>query len=140
MADNAALRDAAIANVFERNPFVQLLGIGLQERTMSEVTLRMPFRPVLCNTAGVHHGGAIGSFIDTAGAVAVWNTHDFTKGKRMATLAMTTQYVGVAPGKDLLASARCTKRGRGVAFVHVLVVDTEGVLIADALGTYRLSD
>lgn len=138
-AQNRELQDSAMANLLVANPFVQVLGLLIESRSTSEVIVRMPFKSDLCNSAGNHHGGSVSALADSAAALAVWNTQDFNKGRRMVTLAMSLQYLGVAPGVDLLATARCTKRGREVAFVAVQVTDVGGAPIAECLVTYRVT-
>jgi uncharacterized protein (TIGR00369 family) len=137
--ENRERQDAAITNLFIANPFVRELGLRLDSRTATEVVVRMPFKTELCNSAGTHHGGAVSALADSAAALAVWNTQDFTKGRRMVTLAMSLQYLGATPGSDLVATARCTKRGREVAFIAVHVADSDGAPIAESLVTYRVT-
>jgi uncharacterized protein (TIGR00369 family) len=139
VAENRERQDAAISKLFVANPFVRELGLRLDGRTTTEVVVRMPFKLELCNSAGTHHGGAVSALADTAAALAIWNTQDFTKGRQMVTLAMSLQYLGAAPGNDLVATARCTKRGREVAFVAVHIADSDGAPIAESLVTYRVT-
>jgi uncharacterized protein (TIGR00369 family) len=87
-------------------------------------------------TARAHHGGAVASLADTAGAVAAWNGHDFGRGTRIVTLSMTVQHMSASPGSDLLAEAWCSRRGRDVVFVTARVTDPEGRSVAEAMAVF----
>jgi acyl-coenzyme A thioesterase PaaI-like protein len=47
--------------------------------------------------------------------------HDFAKGSRLTTISLSVQYLSVAPGEDLLAVGRCTRRGSSVHFAQAQV-------------------
>ncbi len=51
-------------------------------------------------------------------ADAVMAGHDFAKGSRLTTISLSVHYLSVAPGEDLLATGRCTRRGRSVHFAQ----------------------
>ncbi len=53
-------------------PFAVGLGIRLESATADEVTVSMPWRPDMCTTFGVLHGGALMSMADSAGAVCAF--------------------------------------------------------------------
>ena len=79
----------------------------------------------------------IASLIDTTGAAAVWAGHDFDKGLRASTVSMTVNYTGRAAG-DLVATARCVRRGRDLAFSEITVEDTHNTLVATGTLVYRI--
>ncbi|MGH3715832.1 MAG: PaaI family thioesterase [Micromonosporaceae bacterium] len=89
-------------------------------------------------TAGdIVHGGAIGSLIDTASAVAAWSNHDPADGVRWGTTSISVSFLAAARG-TLRAEAVVTRRGRTLCFCRVEVLDADDTLIAEALVTYRL--
>lgn len=49
-------------------PFAALLGVDLQSATPGLVIATMRWRPELCTSSGVLHGGAIMAFADSIGA------------------------------------------------------------------------
>jgi acyl-coenzyme A thioesterase PaaI-like protein len=57
---------------------------------------------------------------------------------RAATVSMTVNYLGAARQADLVASARCLKRGRDLSFVEITVRDADGRDVADASLVYRI--
>jgi len=53
-------------------PFAVGLGVRLESATADEVTASMAWRPDLCTTFGVLHGGALMSMADSAGAACAF--------------------------------------------------------------------
>ena len=53
-------------------PFAVGLGLRLESATADEVTASMAWRPDLCTTFGVLHGGALMSMADSAGAACAF--------------------------------------------------------------------
>ncbi|MBM3673969.1 MAG: PaaI family thioesterase [Actinobacteria bacterium] len=129
----AALRDNMV-----KTPYIKGLGIVIERWEPEGVLLRLPFSEALTNDGTAHHGGAVASLMDTAGAGAVWAGHDFDKGMRAATVSMTVNYVGAGRGTDLLAEAVCVKRGKDLAFSEIHVSDADGRGIATGTLVYRI--
>ena len=117
--------------------FIASLGVVVDQWSEDGVVLRAPFDEKLTNDGREYHGGVIASLIDTAGAAAVWAGHDFDKGYKASTVTMTVNYTGRAEG-DLLASARCVKRGRELSFSEIQVHDPRGRLVATGTLVYRI--
>jgi uncharacterized protein (TIGR00369 family) len=117
--------------------FIKGLGVVVDEWSPDGVVLRVPFADGLTNDGREYHGGVIASLVDTTGAAAVWAGHDFDKGLRASTVSMTVNYTGRAQG-DLVATARCVKRGRDLSFSEIVVNDTGGTLVATGTLVYRI--
>jgi uncharacterized protein (TIGR00369 family) len=117
--------------------FISSLGIQAERWSEDGVRLRMPFSENLTNDGAEYHGGAVAALVDTAGASAVWAGHDFDKGLRASTVSMTVNYVGRGQG-DLVAHARCVKRGRDLAFSDIRVEDEHGAPVATGTLVYRI--
>ena len=129
---------AALRELMFATPYIEGLGITVDEWSPDEVHLRLPFRAELTNDGSVYHGGAVASLMDTAGAAAVWAGHDFDKGARAATVSMTINYTGAGRDGDLVAEAVCVKRGKDLAFSEIRVRDAEGKPIATGTLVYRI--
>lgn len=121
-----------------RTPFLAGLGIVFERYEPDEVTIRLPFREDLTNDGTFFHGGVIASVLDTAGAAAAWSNHDFDKGSRASTVAMSVQYVGAAKRSDLLCHARTVRRGKELTFTEITATDADGRVVAHAVQTYRI--
>lgn len=117
--------------------FIKTLGTEVEEWSPEGVRLRVPFAEHLTNDGREYHGGVIASLMDTAGAAAVWAGHDFDRGLKASTVSMTVNYTGRAQG-DLIASARCVKRGRDTHFSEIQVRDPNGTLVATGTLVYRI--
>ena len=128
---------ARMRDVMVGTNFIAGLGAEVQAWSAEEVVLRVPFAERLTNDGREYHGGVIAALMDTAGAAAVWAGHDFDKGLKASTVSMTVNYTGRAKG-DLLAIARCVKRGRDVAFSEIRVEDPSGTLVATGTLVYRI--
>ena len=67
----------------------------------------------------------LASLVDAAAGAAVMAGHDFTRGSRMSTVSMSVSFIAIAPGEGLRATAACTRRGRNLQYVHVLVSSSD---------------
>lgn len=131
-------RRAAIAELMPTTPYLAGLGIQIERYEPDEVTVRLPFRADLTNDGTYYHGGVIASVIDTAGAAAAWSNHDFDKGARASTIAMSLQYVGACKRSDLICHAHVVRRGKELTFTEISATDADGNVVAHAVQTYRI--
>jgi uncharacterized protein (TIGR00369 family) len=136
--DEQRRRRAAIRGIFPTTPFMGWLGIVFDRYEPDDVVIRLPFREDLTNDGVNYHGGVIASVIDSAGAAAAWSNHDFDRGSRASTVAMSVQYVGACRRSDLVCSAQTVKRGRELIFTEISACDADGSVVAHGLQTYRI--
>jgi uncharacterized protein (TIGR00369 family) len=94
------------------------------------VDVALPYAETLSAHEKVFHGGVISALIDTAGGGSVMAGHDFTKGSRMSTVTIAVQFLKPARGPEIIARARCVRRGRRLHFAEVEVLSAEGVVCA----------
>lgn len=128
----------AVRDLMPTTPFLAGLGIVFERYESDDVTIRLPFREDLTNDGVYFHGGVIASVMDTAGAAAAWSNHDFDKGMRASTVAMSIQYTGAAKRCDLLCHARTTRRRKELTFTEITATDADGTVVAHAVQTYRI--
>jgi uncharacterized protein (TIGR00369 family) len=131
-------RRNAIRDLMPATPFIGGLGLVIERYEPDDVTVRVPFREDLTNDGTYYHGGVIASAIDTAGACAAWSNHDFEKGARASTVAMSVQYVGACKKSDLVCHARTVRRGKELTFTEITATDADGAVVAHAVQTYRI--
>jgi uncharacterized protein (TIGR00369 family) len=136
--DEQNRRRQAIKSVFPATPFMGLLGIVFDRYEPDDVVVRLPFHEQLTNDGEVYHGGVIATMLDTAGAAAAWSNHDFDKGARASTVAMSVQYVGACKRSDLLCHARAIRRGKELTFTEITATDADGAVVAHGIQTYRI--
>jgi uncharacterized protein (TIGR00369 family) len=131
-------RRKAVAELMPQTPFMGGLGIVFDRYEPDDVTVRLPFREDLTNDGIYFHGGVIAAVMDTAGAAAAWSNHDFDKGTRASTVAMSIQYTGAAKRSDLLCHGRTIRRRKELTFTEITATDVEGNVVAHAVQTYRI--
>ena len=131
-------RRVAVRDLMPKTPFLAGLGVVFDKYEPDDVTLLLPFREDLTNDGTYFHGGVIASVMDTAGAGAAWSNHDFDKGIRASTVAMTIQYVGAAKRSDLVCHARTVRRGKELTFTEITATDADGKVVAHGVQTYRI--
>lgn len=136
--DEQRRRRAAIAEIMPKTPYLAGLGVIFDSYEPDAVSLRLPFRADLTNDGTYYHGGVIAAVMDTAGAAAAWSNHDFDKGARASTVAMSIQYVGACKKSDLICHARAVRRGRELTFTEITATDAEGAVVAHGIQTYRI--
>ncbi|MEX2253874.1 MAG: PaaI family thioesterase [Acidimicrobiia bacterium] len=131
-------RRSAMREIMLATPYIAGLGVVAEQWDADGVRLRLPFDPRLTNDGHVLHGGAVASLVDTAGASAVFAGHDFDKGARAATVSMTVNFTGAGRDTDLIANARCVRRGRDLSFAEIDVLGPDGRLVATGSLVYRI--
>lgn len=119
--------------------FNKACGVVVQRWDREGVELYLPYREDLSAHRGVFHGGVVSALIDTAGCGAVLAGHDFDRGDRITTIALSVQYFTVDPGRDIIAYATCTRRGRSVNFADVSVRSDQGKLLSQGLVTANVA-
>jgi uncharacterized protein (TIGR00369 family) len=93
--------------------------------------LFLPYADQLSAHADIFHGGVVSALLDTTATEAVMAGHDFAKGSRITTISLSVQYLSVVPGENLVATGRCTRRGRTVHFAEARVCGaTSGKVVA----------
>jgi uncharacterized protein (TIGR00369 family) len=137
-AEEQQRRRLAVRDLMGRTPFLAGLGVVFDRYEPDAVTVRLPFREDLTNDGTVYHGGVIAAVMDTAGAAAAWSNHDFTRGVRASTVAISIQYVGTAKRSDLLCHARTVRRAKELIFCEMTATDAAGNVVAHGTLTYRI--
>src|SRR4051794_39531209 len=99
---------------WERVYFPSFLGLQVEELRADYARLRLPYRPELEQPAGVLHGGALASLIDTVVVPAVGAGYDAVP--LMLTLSMNISYLGAVREQDAIATGWVVRRGRAIVF------------------------
>ena len=117
--------------------FPQVVGLVVDELRDGYCRMRLPYRPELDQPAGVVHGGAIATLIDTVVVPAI-GAH-YEQLPMMLTLSMTIQYLGAIRGEDAVAEGWVVRRGRSVVFCEVAVATASGEPAATSTLVYKVS-
>jgi uncharacterized protein (TIGR00369 family) len=99
--------------------------------------MRLRWRPELDQPAGVVHGGAIATLIDTVVVPAVGSAYD--EPRPFFTVAMQVQYLERIAREDAIAEGWVERRGRATVFCRVEVRTGSGTLAATASVIYHVS-
>ena len=123
---------------WEQRLFPNVVGLELEEVRLDYARMRLPFRSELNQPAGVVHGGAIATLIDTVVVPAIGSAYD--DFMVMLTVDLQIRFLGAASGSDLVGEGWITRRGRSILFcqAEVRTVDT-GVVVAEGWMTYKVS-
>jgi uncharacterized protein (TIGR00369 family) len=117
--------------------FSSLVGVQVEEIRTDYARMRLPFRPQLNQPAGVVHGGAIATLIDTVVVPAIGAGYD--EQPRMLTVGMNIRYLGALVGEDAVAEGWVEQRGRSIVFCRAEVRTGAGALVADGTLVYKVS-
>ena len=117
--------------------FNTLLGFVLEEVRVDYSRLRLPYRPELNQPAGVMHGGAIASLIDTTVVPAIGAYYDDLP--RMLTISMNVNYLGAIVEEDAVCEGWVERRGKSIVFCAAEVSGvTSGKIAATASLVYKV--
>ena len=117
--------------------FPGLVGLVLEEVRVDYARMRLPYRPELLQPAGVVHGGALATLVDTVVVPAIASA--FTEPRRMVTVDMHLQYFDAVMGEDAIAEGWIEKRGRSLVFCRAEIRTASGTLAAAASLVYKVS-
>jgi uncharacterized protein (TIGR00369 family) len=123
---------------WEREYFPSLVGLTVEEVRVDYCRMRMPFRPDLEQPAGVVHGGAIATLLDSVVVPAVGQAYDVTT--RYSTVDMHVQFLSALVGDNAVAEGWVVRRGRTMVFCEAEVVAAStGRVVARSMLTYNVS-
>jgi uncharacterized protein (TIGR00369 family) len=100
--------------------FAHHVGIVVEELRQDYGRLRLPFGDHLPQPAGVVHGGAIATLIDTVVVPAVGWVYDHNSVS-FSTITLHVDYLRPAIDTDLVAEGWVERRGRSVVFCRAEV-------------------
>jgi len=122
---------------FDRPRFPNFLGLVLEEARTDYARMRLPFRAELTQPAGMLHGGALASLIDTVVVPAIGSAYE--QRHVLLTLDMHVAYLDAIAGEDAIAEGWVEKRGRTIVYCRVEVRSASGTLASTASLVYKVS-
>jgi uncharacterized protein (TIGR00369 family) len=125
--------DAILAEHFA--PWVQELGLTVEETGADFATLRLPWSARLAREGGAMSGQALMAAADTATVIAI----SAARGGfgPMTTVQLSTTFQRPVLGKDVVVTSRLTKLGRSLAFAEITMTAGES-LVAQATTVYAV--
>ena len=128
-----------IREKFETNTFPSSLGIKLDSIGNGRASLSLEVTKQHLQLAGVMHGGAIATLIDTAVAFAIVGVSD--AHSRFTTVELKINYLSAIHEGRVVAEARLIRDGRRIVVAECDLFDSNGQLAAKGLLTYiRLNE
>ena len=113
------MSDETTELIHQTMPLCRTLGVVAQAFEADEVRLSLDWRPELCTSNGVLHGGVLMALADSAGAgIAVLNLPDGASGT--STIESKTNFRGAVTEGTVEAVSRPLHRGR-----TTIVAETE---------------
>lgn len=98
----------------DRQYFPSLLGLRIEELRADYCRMRLPFRPEHEQPAGVVHGGALATLMDTVVVPAIGSAYG--PETQYVTVSMNLSYLGAVREADVVAEGWVTRRGRSTVF------------------------
>jgi uncharacterized protein (TIGR00369 family) len=119
-------------------PFVELLGFELLAFDGGRSEIALEPREELTNSWSVVHGGVLMTLLDVAMASAARspNQPGIESSPGVVTIEMKTSFMRPGLGR-LVASGHLLHRTASMAFCEARVADAEGLVVAQATGTFK---
>lgn len=123
---------------WDRVLFPMLLGLIVEEVRVDYCRMRLPHRPELEQPAGLIHGGAIASLLDSVVVPAVGSA--YPPDARYSTVDMHVQFLSAVVQHDIVAEGWIVRRGRNLVFCESEAINAaNGKLVAKSVLTYSVS-
>ncbi len=119
---------------FETNHFPRLLGIEIDSIENGTARLSVEVTEKLLQLAGIMHGGAIATLIDTAVAMAIVSVSE--PDSKFTTVELKVNYLRPLKEDRIVAEAHIIQNGRRIVVADCDVFDAQGKLAAKGLLTY----
>lgn len=114
-------------------PFAKELGVGIDSANAAEVRGRLAWRPELCTSGGVLHGGALMTLADTLGAVCAFL--NLPPGAQTSTIESKTNFFRAVREGSAHATTRPLHVGRTTIVVQTDITDDRDKRIAQVTQT-----
>lgn len=125
---------APLSNVFDRVPFLKLLGASREVSEGGFARLALQVQPELTNLFEAAHGGVLMSLLDTAMASAAVSSVNFES--TAVTLHLSVSFLQPGRGRLRIEGQR-TGGGRSVCFCEGKVMDDQDQVLARAVGSFK---
>ena len=135
LSNDTARLQAALSELFA--PWVQALGLRVEEASESCVVLRLPASEQLARSGGMLCGQAMMAAADTAMVLAL--IQHFGEFRPCTTVQLSTSFLRPLSAQDALVEARVLRAGKALAFGEIeLRGADDGKSVCRASTTYAL--
>ncbi|HVF75568.1 MAG TPA: PaaI family thioesterase [Acidimicrobiales bacterium] len=123
------MADELTGFIHQAMPLTETLGFRVVASSKDLVHLELDWRPELCTSGGLLHGGALMALADSAGgACAFFNLPEGTTGT--STVESKTNFLGAVRSGTVGAQARPLRVGGLIIVVETELTDDKGTLVA----------
>jgi uncharacterized protein (TIGR00369 family) len=137
LPDDVADRWSTFGRWPDRVYFPSLVGLVIEELKQDYCRMRLPFRPELEQPAGVVHGGALATLMDTVVVPAIGSAYG--PDTQYVTLTMNLSYLGAVRQADVVAEGWVTRRGRTTVFCRAEAT-SDGRLVTEGSLVYAVRE
>ena len=117
--------------------FPQLLGLEIEDVRHGYCRMRMPLRQEIKQAAGLVHGGALASLLDSVLVPAIGVT--VPPGSQYSTVDLHVQYLAALTDDDAIAEGWIVRQGKRTVFGESeAFAASSGRLVAKAILTYSV--
>lgn len=117
--------------------FPSLLGFVVEDVRHGYCRMRLPLRPELMQAAGIVHGGALASLLDSVMVPAIGAT--LPPKTWFSTIDLHVQYVDALADDDVVAEGWIVRQGKRTVFGESEArAATSGDLVAKAMSTFTV--
>lgn len=123
-----------VIEFFTNVPFNKLMGMELLEIEPGRARISMHWRPDLCQPAGILHGGAIASLVDTTIAQSIFltpaNVQSRNQGNWIVAIDLRLKYLRPVSEGRIFCEARVVRSGHRIIHTAATVINEEGKDVA----------
>jgi acyl-CoA thioesterase len=117
-------------------PFVRLMGMRLLSSGGGKSVMECRVRPVLKNSAGTLHGGAMGALVDMSVATALRSVMPLSS--KMTTVEYKVNFLKPVPEGTVTAHGNILRLGRTIAVGATEIRNEAGEVVAFGSATYYI--
>ncbi len=117
-------------------PFVRLMGMRLVSSGGGKSVMECRVRPVLRNSAGTLHGGAMGALVDMSVATALRSVMPLSS--KMTTVEYKVNFLKPVPEGTVTAHGNILRLGRTIAVGASEIRNEAGEVVAFGSATYYI--
>ena len=117
-------------------PFVRLMGMKLLSSEGGRSVMECRVRPILKNSAGTLHGGAMGALVDMSVATALRSVMPLSS--KMTTVEYKVNFLKPVPDGTVTAHGNILRLGRTIAVGATEIRNGEGEVVAFGSATYYI--
>lgn len=122
----------------ERIFFPTHVGLVVEELRRGYARMRLPDRDEVRQAAGVVHGGALATLMDTVSVPALANWYETQPD--LLTVSFNINFLGAVDREDAIGEAWVEQAGRSIAFVRAEVHAHSGGLAATASLVFKVRE